>query len=204
MFSNCREQGLVLTVYNARNDGICIWACQERNSDNIMVVVADESLKDITTNVFNDKAYERKIKFPTDEYDKAVNYVYKVLRKVYEKSLNLNVSYTFEMTRGLNDIEKIRNDASELDYEDYHELAVLEDKNTNIACDLIIKDGKFGLRFSTFDHKTGDYENKFFKECDVDLSNDTSLFLSMKEQLEKYIDYEIDYDIEFAQDNIKI
>ena len=35
-FNNCREQGLMLTIYKKKSDDeLLIWACECRNSDNI-------------------------------------------------------------------------------------------------------------------------------------------------------------------------
>ena len=52
-FNNCREQGLMLTIYEPTTDNeLLIWACESRNSDNIMVITADRSCSDIN-DMFN-------------------------------------------------------------------------------------------------------------------------------------------------------
>ena len=53
-FNNCREQGLMITIYEPVTDNeLLIWACECRNSDDIMVITADRSCCD-TNDMFND------------------------------------------------------------------------------------------------------------------------------------------------------
>lgn len=192
LFSKNKEEGLVLTISDDNID-TCIWAFKFENSEDIGIVIADGNIKNSDTNLYNEKEYRSIIRFNQDEYEKAIGYIYRMLKRKYKNSIDENISYVFNITRNLNDIERIKNDASYLEYEDYRELAILEDKNTNIVCDLIINHGKFGLRYSFFNSKTEEYENLCFKECEIDITNDTTLFVDMKNHLDKFIDDEIDY-----------
>lgn len=84
-FNNCREQGLMLTIYEPTTDNeLLIWACESRNSDNIMVITADRSCSDIN-DMFNDTAWRSAKYFKYDEYDKAVNHVYNIIKKQFNK-----------------------------------------------------------------------------------------------------------------------
>lgn len=47
----------MLTIYEPTTDNeLLIWACESRNSDNIMVITADRSCSDIN-DMFNDTAW---------------------------------------------------------------------------------------------------------------------------------------------------
>lgn len=183
VFNNYREQGLQLTVYggNDVNDELCIWSCICRNSDQIMVVIGDSDCCN-TYSMFDDKAYRCAKYFNCGDYDKATNYALNVIKLNFPKYLNQNYSYKFGCHRNISDLEKIIEDAADLDYEDYHDLATFEDGN--FLCDLIILDGKVGLRYSKYlDNEHNDLENLYFEEFNPDLSSDVTLMLGMKQKL---------------------
>ena len=195
VFNNCREQGLQLIVYadNADNDDLCIWSCMCRNSDQIMVVIGDRTCQD-STNMFDDKAFKSAKYFRCDDYQSATDYTLNVLKKVFPKHLNQNYNFKFNCYRNLSDLEKIINDAEDLDYEDYHDLATFEENN--YLCDLVIIEGKVGLRYSKYlDDEHNELENLHFEEFSPNLSSDVTLALGMKQKLKEFVDNEIDYEI---------
>ena len=103
----------------------------------------------------------------------------------------------------MSDIEKIVEDAENLDYEDYYDLATFEEND--YFCDLIILDGKVGLRYSKyFDEYHNEFENQHFEEFNPDLTSSITLMLGMKEKLSKFVDAEIDYQITCGNGNLKI
>lgn len=198
VFNNCREQGLQLIVYggNDPDDDLCIWSCMCRNSDQIMVVIGDRTCSDVN-NMFDDKAYKCARYFRCNDYDNASDYALNVIKKNFPKYLNQSYNYKFNCNRSISDIERIVNDAKDLDYEDYHDLATFEDDN--YFCDLIILDGKVGLRYSKFlDEYHDEYENIHFEEYTPDLTSEVTLMLGMKQKLGNFIDEEIDYDITYG------
>lgn len=204
VFNNCREQGLQLTIYgdNDVNDELCIWSCMCRNSDQIMVVIGDRTCSD-TNNMFDDKAYRCAKYFNYGDYDKAINYTLNVIKVNFPKYINQSYSYKFDCYRSISDLEKIINDAEDLDYEDYFDLATFEDGN--ILCDLIVLEGKVGLRYSKYlDDEHNDLENLHFEEFIPDLSSDVTLMLSMKQKLKNFIDEELQHDIDMGLGNISI
>ena len=204
VFNNCREQGLQLTVYgdNGINNDLCIWTCMCRNSDQIMVVIGDRTCSDIN-NMFDDKAYKCAKYFNYDDYDKSTNYVLNVIKKSFPEYLNQSYSYKFNCNKSLSDLEKIIGDCEDLDYDDYFNLATFEDGN--ILCDLIILEGKVGLRYSKYlDDEHNDLENLYFEEFNPDLSSDETLMLGMKQKLRNFVDSEIDYDIDIGDGSINI
>lgn len=204
VFNNCREQGLQLTIHgdNDVNDALCIWSCVCRNSDQIMVVIGDRTCSDIN-NMFDDKAYRCAKYFNCGDYDKATNYTLNVIKMNFPKYINQSYNYKFNCYRSISDLEKIINDAEDLDYEDYHDLATFEDGN--LLCDLIILEGKVGLRYSKYlDDEHNDLENLYFEEFTPDLSSDVTLMLGMKQKLKKFIDEELQHDIDMGLGNINI
>ena len=195
VFNNCREQGLQLTVYGDNNieDDLCIWSCMCCNSDQIMVIIGDRTCCD-KNNMFDDKAYMCAKYFNCDDYDKATNYALNVIKKNFPKYLNQSYNYKFNCNKSISDLEKIIEAAEDLDYEDYFELATFEDGN--FLCDLIILEGKVGIRYSKYlDDEHNDLENLTFEEFNPDLSSDVTLMLGMKEKLKNFVNKEIDYEI---------
>jgi len=195
LFNNHREQGLQLVLYadnNVEND-LCIWSCMSRDSDQIMVVIADRNCSDLNSR-FDDKAFKCAKYFNNDNYNSATDYALKVIKMNYPKYLNSNYNYKFNCNRSLSDLEKIIDDAKNLDYEDYHDLATFEEDN--YFCDLIIMEGKVGLRYSKFlDEYHDEYENMYFEEFNPDLSSDVTLMLGMKQKLKNFIDAELEYEV---------
>ncbi len=204
VFNNCREQGLQLIVYadNDVNDDLCIWSCMQRNSDQIMVVIADRSCSN-SNNLFDDKAWKSAKYFDNEEYDKATDYALNVIKKVFPRYLNANYNCKFNCNRNLADLEKIINDCADLDYEDYYDLATFEDGN--FFCDLIIMEGQVGLRYSKFlDNDHTEYENIHFEKFNPDLTSDVTLMLGMKQKLKEFVDAELDYNLGIDDGSIRI
>ncbi len=73
----------------------------------------------------------------------------------------------------------------------------LKDINEEYFCDLIIIDGKLGLRYSKYiDATHEDFDNILFQEWEPDLTSNVTLMLGMQDKLRSFIEKEIDYDIE--------
>ena len=196
-FNNCREQGLMLTIYEPVADNeLLIWACECRNSDDIMVITADRSCSDIN-DMFNDIAWKSARYFKCGEYDKAVNHTYNIIKKQFHKNFLEEYNTKFQMHKCLADLQHIQADAKNLYYEDYYDLATFEDIDKLYFCDLIILDGKMGLRYSKYDDQFKDeFENIAFEEWEPDLTSSTTLMLGMQNKLRDFIEKEIDYNIE--------
>lgn len=195
-FNNCREQGLMLEIYDdISNSELLIWACECRNSDQIMVVLGDKTCSNIN-DMFDDKAYKSAKTFNKGDYDSAVNYAYNVIKKNYNQHFKEEYTSKFKMHKCLADLQKIALNSSELDYEDYYDLVTFEDLDNLYFCDLIIMEGKLGLRYSRYsDSYCEEYDNLSFQEWKPDLTSNTTLMLGMQRQLEDFIEKEIDYDI---------
>ena len=94
-------------------------------------------------------------------------------------------------------LERIINDAENLDYEDYYDLATFEEDNA--FCDLIILDGEIGLRYSKYlNEEHSEFENMYFEKFVPDLTSSITLMLGMKQKLNNFIDDEIEYDIQIG------
>ncbi len=194
-FNNCREQGLMLTIYNDNDNEILVWACESRNSDNIMVITADRNCSDIN-DMFNDVAWQSAKYFKCGDYDSAVNYAFNVIKKQFKNDFPEISNTKFEMYKSLSDIQRIEADAKQLDYEDYKDLANFEDVNEGYFCDLIIMDGKLGLRYSKYcDECHDEFDNLIFEEWHPDLTSSTTLMLGMQNKLKDFVDKEIDYEV---------
>jgi len=72
-FNNCREFGYCLFIWYYN---LVIWACETRNSDDIMIVVGDPSKNINLVNMFDRIAYDNAEYFRYGEYEKAVDYIY--------------------------------------------------------------------------------------------------------------------------------
>lgn len=90
-FVNCREQGYLMTVYSTdwsaeeRPCGIHVWACEARNSDEIMVVW-DTETPDLAGNMFSEAAYNNNRKyFHFDEIQKAADYIIGLVKEKFAK-----------------------------------------------------------------------------------------------------------------------
>ena len=78
----------------------------------------------------------------------------------------------------------------------YIDLATFEDVDNLYFCDLIILEGKMGLRYSKYtDAYKDEFDNLIFEEWEPDLTSDTTLMLGMQNKLRDFIEKEIDYDI---------
>lgn len=204
LFNNHREQGLQLVLYvdkNVEND-LCIWSCMCRNSDQIMVIIANGNCSDLNSN-FSDNALKSAKYFDCNDYNSATEYTLNVLKKNFPRHLNGNYNYKFNCFRNLSDLEKIIADAENLDYEDYYDLATFEEDK--YFCDLVIYKGKVGLRYSYYlNNERNEFENVCFKVFQPDLSSDVTLMLGMKEKLKDFIDNEIEYEINYGSNNLKM
>lgn len=198
VFNNCREQGLQLITY-ANSDGddcLCIWSCMCRNSDQIMVVIGDRSCSD-TNSMFNDKAYRQAKYFKSQDYDFATDYALNVIKKNFPEELNQSYNYKFSCNKSLCDLERIINDAKDLEYDDYKELATFEEND--MFCDLVIMQGTVGLRYSKYlDEEHTGFEYLYFKRYEPDLTSEVTLMLGMKQKLSDFIDEELQYDIDMG------
>lgn len=198
VFNNHREQGLQLITYadNEVEDDLCIWSCMCRNSDEIMVVIADRQCSD-NNSMFNDKALKNVKYFSQNDYNSATDYALNVIKKNFPRHLDQNYNYKFTCNKSLSDLERIINDAENLDYEDYYDLATFEEDNA--FCDLIILDGEIGLRYSKYlNEEHSEFENMYFEKFVPDLTSSITLMLGMKQKLNNFIDDEIEYDIQIG------
>lgn len=195
-FNNCREQGLMLEICDdINNNELLIWACECRNSDQIMVVLADRSCSDVN-DMFNDKAWKSAKHFNVGDYDTAVNFTYNVIKKQFSKNFMEEYNTKFKMHKCLTDLQKIAMDSKDLDYEDYYDLATFEDVDKLYFCDLIVSEGKLGLRYSKYaDQYHEEFDNLIFEEWEPDLTSGVTLMLGMQEKLNNFIENEIEYDI---------
>lgn len=192
-FNNCLQQGLMLEIYEGLRDSeLLIWACEYCN--NIMVVLADKSCSNIN-DMFDDKALESAKNFALCDYDKVVDYAYNVIKKQFGENFKEEYNTKFKMHKCLVDLQKIALDSKELDYEDYYDLATFEDVEQLYFCDLIIMDGKLGLRYSKyFDSYCENFDNLSFEEWEPDLSSNMTLMLGMQERLNSFIENKKDYE----------
>lgn len=94
-FVNCREQGYVLNVYStdlSAKERLCdlhIWACESRNSDDIMVVW-DTETPNLTDNLFSEAAYNNNRKyFRFGEYQEAADYIIGLVKEKFKKELTI-------------------------------------------------------------------------------------------------------------------
>lgn len=161
-----------------------------------MIVLGDQSNIN-PNNIFDDNDYNKAKYFKCDDYDSAVDYVYKQIKYVFKDSLNKH--FRFDTYYSIEKIRRIQEDASILDYEDYKELASFSIEEEQYSCDLIIHDGQMGLRYNN------NGKNITYETCNVNLENEVTLMLTMKEKLEKFIDDELEYKISMdIETNIKI
>lgn len=154
-------------------------------------------------NMFSDDAYNRAKYFDYNDYSSAVDFVYKQIKVMFGEKMNLEKHYKFDCYYGMDTIRKIYEDASDLDYEDYHDIATFYDEDENYFCDLVIIDGDFGLRYSSKD-EYGDFENIHFEKCDLNLENNITLMLSMQDKLDNFIKEELLHSIQMDNSHIKI
>lgn len=154
-----------------------------------------------TNNMFDDNSFNRAKYFGFGDYDSAVDFVYKQLKYMFKDKLNQEKHFKFDTYKNMDDLRRIKEDAKDLDYQDYFELASFYDEDEKYSCDLIILNGKMGLRYNKQDKN--DLENLTFEEYDVNLENEVTLMLDMQKRLDKFIYDELEYSITMDT-NIKI
>lgn len=130
VFNNCREQGLQLIMYtdNEVNEDLCIWSCMCRNSDQIMVVIANRNCSD-NNNSFDSKAYQSAKYFNGADYEDATDYAINVIKKCFSRYLDNNhydlenahfeeffPDLTNDVTLMLDMKQKLKNYVEELEY----------------------------------------------------------------------------------------
>lgn len=113
-FNNCREQGLILDIYD-NDKSLCIWACECRSSDQIMIVLGNEENKDIN-NMFDDEAYNRAKYFEYKDYASAVDFVYKQIKYIFKNKMNKDRHFKYDCNYDIDTIQSIKVDESSLDY----------------------------------------------------------------------------------------
>lgn len=86
---------LTIMDKNYEND-LLIWACESRNSSFIMIFLADRSCSNVN-DMFDDKAYKSTKYFQYDDYDSAVDYVFKVIRKQFKNYFLEEINFKFKM-----------------------------------------------------------------------------------------------------------
>ena len=73
----------------------------------------------------------------------------------------------------------------------------LEDLDNLYFCDLIVQNGKMGLRYSKYTNNYKDeFDNLTFETWEPDLTSDITLMLGMQSKLRDFIEKEIDYNID--------
>ena len=107
-----------------------------------MIVLGNENECDLN-NMFSDAVYNQAKYF--NNIDNAVNYVYKSIKYYLKDSFITDYGMEFLMYYSLDKIKRICEDAKDLDYEDYHDLAFIKNNNSEYFADLVVVDGKFGL-----------------------------------------------------------
>lgn len=166
-----------------------------------MVVIGNE--KNINSNsMFDDEAYSNAKYFKHQDYDSAVDYVYKQMKYLFKDDLNYERHFRFDTNKSIEDLRKIEIDAENLNYEDYYELASFFDEEEQYSCDLIILNGKLGYRYNKHSH--GNIDHLDFVETKPKLDNEVTLMLDMQEKLNIFINNELAYDIEINHNDIKV
>lgn len=122
---------------------MCIWACECRNSDQIMIVIGSEENKDINS-MFDDKSYNHAKYFECNDYNTAIDYVYKQIKYMFKDKINKGKHFKFDFYKSIEDLQTIKDDVSMFYYDNYYELASFYDENEMYSCYLIIFDGKNG------------------------------------------------------------
>lgn len=192
----------MLSLYGNDKD-FFVWACENRNSDDILIVTGGLDDKDIN-NKYGEEAYKNSKSFKCDDFYSAIDYVMLKVEMEFSKELKEPANIKFTMNKDLESLRHINLDAEELEYDDYFDLATYEDMNESIFCDLIIMNHKIGLRFSKWDNGRNDCENITFKEWQPNLESETTLMLGMKNKLEDFIDAEKEYSLTMQENGVKI
>lgn len=99
------------------------------------------------------------------------------------------------MHKSLKELQEIKANFKNLNYEDYYELATFEDVEQLYFCDLVIRDGILGLNYSKYsDSYCNECDSLYFEKWEPNLSSEVTLMLGMKGKLKKYVEKRIDYD----------
>ncbi len=189
----------MLSLYDTNTD-FCIWACENRISDEIMIVLGKSHNKD-SNGLFDEGTYNRAKYFSSDDYASAVDYVYRHIKYYFKDKMNVEKHYKFDLYRSINTLQLIKGDVSRHSYENYGILASLHDEVEQCSCDLVIHDGKLGLQYNV--HDKNQLDSLCFKPCDINLENEATIMLDMKNNLNKFISDELNYSLEMNSD-IKI
>lgn len=193
-FNNNREHGLVLSVYDEKNS-INIWACECRNSDQIMVVIGGDYEKDIN-NMWSGKVWENAKYFDVDDYDSAVNYAYNVIKLNFKDKMK-EVNFKFELFKSMEDIERYDIDIKSLDEDDLTVFATYIDIPEKLCCDLDIRDNEWYLTIHVIDPYDNYRPIEMLEAIKItpDLKDETSLMMQMKKELDSFIDQELEYTV---------
>lgn len=103
-----------MDIYD-NDKSLCIWACECRSSDQIMIVLGNEENKDIN-NMFDDEAYNRAKYFEYKDYASAVDFVYKQIKYIFKNKMNKDRHFKYDCNYDIDTIQSIKVDESSLDY----------------------------------------------------------------------------------------
>lgn len=199
-FNNDKEQGYVLKIFDDDSD-LFIWACSEPMEEDIMILLGDKLNCDIY-NMYNENIRNKVKYFKKDDYDSAVNYVYKQIKYIFRNSMTKEHHFKFDINKSISDIRKIKETAKYLTYEDCYELASFYDEVEKYSCDLIVWDGSLRYRFNK--HNGDDLKHLTIKDANPNLQSEVLLMLDMKSELNKFIESELSYEIEYDTNEINI
>lgn len=153
-------------------------------------------------NMFDEESYKKAHYFTYDDYDSAIDFVYRQIKYMFKDRLHYQKHFNFDTYKSMDDLRRIQLDAENLDYSDYYKLATFVDNDENYSCDLIIMKGKMGLRFNK--QTDNNLENLSFQAYDINLDNEVSLMLFMKEKLDDFINKQLVEEIEKDMESIHI
>ena len=92
-FNNCREQGFYLSVSTTdfnddkrTKEEMYIWACESRNSDNIMVVISHKYPSN--KGMFDETAYENRKLFSYNELQESADYILNAIKDHFRHELH--------------------------------------------------------------------------------------------------------------------
>lgn len=163
------------------------------------MIITGNSKSSNQNDMYSKEAYKAAKYFENNDYKQAINYVFNIIQKQFDKSLLKEYRSAFQMHKSLVEIQRIHDDAKSLTYEDYQDLVTFEDIGSGYFCNLIIDEGKMVLRYSKYDEMyIGEFDNIFFEEWEPDLTNDVTLMLGMQDKLRKFMQEEIDHQIEMG------
>ena len=165
-FNSGKERGLMLIIHgndNYNENELFIWSGSSWDTERIMVVVANDCSN--KCDVYDDKDYKLARYFDIGDYDKAVTYAYNVIKKQFPKSFKEEYSTTFSMHKSIKELQEIKANFKNLNYEDYYELATFEGVEQLYFCDLVIRDGILGLNYSKYsDSCCNECDNLYFEK----------------------------------------